>query len=201
MAKRLVAADASPLIGLAAAGAFELLRGLFGRVTVTEVVRDEIQAGTDRPGARELAAAIRDGWVEVVPAPGGLEKLPELAPGEASTLLLAQEHGPECLVLMDEKLGRARAGALEVPVTGLAGVLLEARRSGLIDDLRPLFDRLAESDFRISPEVVRAVLRVTVIEEGRPAGAGAMLGFARRFRSRPRRTSEWMKELREGEER
>lgn len=44
-------------------------------------------------------------------------------------------------------------------------------------------------------------LRVTVIEEGRPAGARAMLGFARRFRSRPRRTSEWMKELREGEER
>ncbi|HUF79364.1 MAG TPA: sporulation regulator [Thermoanaerobaculia bacterium] len=44
-------------------------------------------------------------------------------------------------------------------------------------------------------------LRVTVIEEGRPAGARAMLGFARRFRSRPRRTSEWMKELRGGEER
>jgi predicted nucleic acid-binding protein len=158
MAKRLVAADASPLIGLAAAGAFELLRGLFGRVTVTEVVRDEIQVGTDRPGARELAAAIRDGWVEVVPAPGGLEKLPELAPGEASTLLLAQEHGAECLVLMDEKLGRARARALELPVTGLAGVLLEARRSGLVEDLRPLFDRLARSDFRISPEMIRAVL-------------------------------------------
>ena len=39
MAERLVAADASPLIGLAAAGAFDLLRKLFGRVTVTAEVR------------------------------------------------------------------------------------------------------------------------------------------------------------------
>ncbi len=43
-------------------------------------------------------------------------------------------------------------------------------------------------------------LRVTVVEEARPAGARAMRGFARRFRPTPRRTSDWMKELREGEE-
>lgn len=45
---------------------------------------------------------------------------------------------------------------------------------------------------------------VVVLKEGQPevsAGARAMLGFARRFRSRPQRTSEWMKRLREGEER
>ena len=34
MAKQLVIADASPLIGLAAAGEFELLRKLFGQITV-----------------------------------------------------------------------------------------------------------------------------------------------------------------------
>lgn len=32
-----------------------------------------------------------------------------------------------------------------------------------------------------------------------PAGAIAMLGFARRFRSAPRATAEWMEELRAGE--
>lgn len=42
-------------------------------------------------------------------------------------------------------------------------------------------------------------LRVTVVEEGRPAGAQAMRGFARRIRPEPRRTEEWMAELREGE--
>jgi bifunctional DNA-binding transcriptional regulator/antitoxin component of YhaV-PrlF toxin-antitoxin module len=43
-------------------------------------------------------------------------------------------------------------------------------------------------------------LRVTIVEEGRPVGAQAMRGFTRRFRPRPRRTSDWMAQLREGEE-
>ena len=50
MAKELVVSDASTLIGLAAAEAFDLLRQLFGEVTVTVAVRDEVLAGGDRPG-------------------------------------------------------------------------------------------------------------------------------------------------------
>ena len=52
MARRLVVADASPLIGLAAAGAFDLLRRLYGQVTITVSVHDEVLAGGDRPGSR-----------------------------------------------------------------------------------------------------------------------------------------------------
>jgi hypothetical protein len=33
-----------------------------------------------------------------------------------------------------------------------------------------------------------------------PAGARALLGFARRFRSQARSTADWMSELREGEQ-
>ena len=40
--------------------------------------------------------------------------------------------------------------------------------------------------------------RIKVPSAKRPSGAVAMLGFAATFRS-PRRTKEWMKELREGE--
>lgn len=69
MAERLVAADASPLIGLAAAGGFDLLRRLFGQLTITNTVRDEVLAGGDLPRAAELAAAIRDGWVQVEHTP------------------------------------------------------------------------------------------------------------------------------------
>ena len=58
MADRFVAADASPLIGLATAGAFHLLKELFGRVRVTPAVRSEVLAGGSLPGASELAAAI-----------------------------------------------------------------------------------------------------------------------------------------------
>ena len=158
MAERLVAADASPLIGLAAAGAFDLLRSLFGRVTVTAEVRDEVLAGGGQPGARELSQAIEEGWIEVAtaePAPGAF---PDLDAGEASTLVLASGRLGPCLVLMDEPLGRAHARLQGVAVTGLAGILLAARRAGLVPSIRPYFERLERSDFRLSEEVIRTVL-------------------------------------------
>ena len=156
-AEKAVAADASPLIGLAAAGAFELLEKLFGRVVVTAAVRDEVLAGGGLPGSEELRAAIGEGWVRVVPTPERAVELPELGAGEASTLAFALERG-NTLVLVDDALARARARELGVPVTGLAGVLLAARRAGAVRKIRPLLDRLAAAGFRLSEELIRTVL-------------------------------------------
>ncbi len=158
MAERLVAADASPLIGLAAAGAFHLLRKLFGTVTVTAAVRDEVMAGGDLPGAGELRVAIREGWVKVVRMTAGELAFPELGAGEASTLALALKRGETTLVLMDESLGRARARELGITVTGLVGVLLAAKRARLAGRIRPYLDALAATNFRLSEEIVQAAL-------------------------------------------
>lgn len=158
MAVKFVVADASPLIGLAAAEAFDLLRQLFGNVTVTAAVRDEVMVGATLPGAQELTAAVAGGWITVVPDPAGTETFPELGAGEASALALALEHEGVCLVLMDDSLGRARAHASGITVTGVAGVLIAAKRAGLIERVRPGLEELADRDFRIAPEIVRAVL-------------------------------------------
>ena len=156
MADTFVAADASPLIGLAAAGAFDLLRRLFGRITVTTVVRDEVTAGVHLPGAHETTKAIADGWIDVVRGPQDLTAFAGLDPGEASTIALA--HSGRCLVLIDDPFGRTYAQARGVAVTGLAGVLLAAKRAGFVPRVGPFFDRLQESNFRLSRELVRTVL-------------------------------------------
>ena len=157
MAERLVAADASPLIGLASAEAFGLLRKLFLKVTVTAAVRDEVLAGGDLPGAGEIEAATRDGWIVVVSNPDNSEYV-DLGAGESSTLALARNHPGACLVLMDDPLGRSHARAHGLAVTGVAGVLLAARHAGLVSRIRPFFERLERSDFRLSREIVRTVL-------------------------------------------
>ena len=55
--RRVVIADAGPLIGLARIGCLDLLRALFGGVTLTAVVAVEI--GIDpRPGASAIAEAL-----------------------------------------------------------------------------------------------------------------------------------------------
>lgn len=158
MAARLVVVDASPIIDLAAAEAFEILRGLFGSVVVVEAVRQEVVAGTGRPGAAELDRAVAEGWVLVRSDPAGSSEFPDLGPGEAATIALAIGQEGSCLVVMDDAVARARAQTEGLTVVGVAGLLLAAKRSGLIDRLRDPFERLEQRGFRIAPEVVRRVL-------------------------------------------
>ena len=152
-----VVADASPLIGLAAARAFHVLRELYGTVTITRLVKDEVTGHADRPGARELTAAMREGWIRVAPAPPETWAFPALDSGEASTIALAREHA-DSLVLMDDALGREQAAALGLDALGLAGVLLAAKHAGIVEAVRPLFDRLARRGFVLpDPEVQTAL--------------------------------------------
>ena len=159
MAKELVVSDASTLIGLAAAEAFELLRGLFGQVAVSTTVRDEVFAGGDRPGARALSSAIGDGWITVVEVGPIAADAANLDAGEASTLTLALEHRGRSLVLMDETIGRSYARALDLKVTGLVGVLLAAKHEGLVPSVRPFLERLQQGNFRLSEELVRTIIK------------------------------------------
>ncbi len=131
MAERLVTADASPLIGLATAGVFYVLRELFDQITVTATVRDEVLAGGQLPGAMELVEAIRDGWINVVDIPPDIITFANLDAGEASTLTLAIRHEGPCLVLMDEPAGRSYAQRHGLAVTGLAGMLVVAKNAHL----------------------------------------------------------------------
>ena len=127
------------------------------RITVTEAVRDEVLAGGELPGAPELAATIQDGWIEVVSDCRRAE-FAELGAGEASTLALALNHEGACLVLMDDPLGRSHARAHGIAATGVAGVLLSAKDARLVHSIRPFFDRLERSEFRLSKEIVHAIL-------------------------------------------
>lgn len=119
MAKELVVSDASILIGLAAAEAFEILRELFGQVAVSTTVRDEVLAGGDRPGVPELSGAIGDGWIMAVEMEPLAAAAVNLSVGEASTLTLATEHSGSSLVLMDETIGRSYAKALDLNINRL----------------------------------------------------------------------------------
>ena len=155
---RFVVADASPLIGLATAGALHLLRELYGTVMITRLVKDEITGSPRRPGARELDAAMREGWVRVAPAPPETWRLTGIDPGEASTIALAAQHDG-ALVLMDDALGRTQAAALELEVLDLPGLLLAAKRARLVGSVKPLVAKLARRGFTIPKDARRELLQ------------------------------------------
>jgi predicted nucleic acid-binding protein len=100
---------------------------------------------------------MREGWIRVAPAPPETWSFSALDSGEASTIALAREHA-DSLVLMDDALGREQAAALGLDVLGVAGVLLAAKRAGIVEALRPLLDRLARRGFTLPDAEIQTAL-------------------------------------------
>lgn len=164
MSRRVVIADAGPLIALARIDALALLRGLFGQVFITATVRDELlPADTTFPDAGVLIRTLAEGWIEVVESPqDGWKPLnPGVDPGEASAIYTAcrwRDAGDAVLLVMDDRAGRLEAKHQGIELIGTAAVIGLAKTQELIPAARPLVVRLAHSGYYLGQAVIDAVL-------------------------------------------
>jgi predicted nucleic acid-binding protein len=70
---------------------------------------------------------------------------------------LALEIGAQWVIL-DDRPERRVAQSLGLPVIGTLGVLLAAKRRGLLDALRPELDGLIKFGFFIAPDLYEQIL-------------------------------------------
>jgi predicted nucleic acid-binding protein len=80
-----------------------------------------------------------------------------LGAGETEALALALEVRPDRLIL-DDLAARRIADRLRLPIIGTLGILLAAKRRGLVAAIRPLLDRFVIESFFISAELLQALL-------------------------------------------
>lgn len=78
--------------------------------------------------------------------------------GEASAIALALEFD-NVLLILDDLKGRKEAEKLGLKITGTLGVLIKAKHSGLIQELKPYLESLKIAGFRIPPIVENEILR------------------------------------------
>lgn len=156
--KRIIVADTGPLIALARLQQLALLTSLFSAVHIPRTVLTEATAKRDYADAEPIHAfAIAHARIgETIDTPLAQSLLSLLDEDETQALVLAKRLG--CGVLMDEKRGRQVARHHDVPVVGVLGVLLQAKRSGQIGALAPMIDRLQNSGYRLSPKLIETVL-------------------------------------------
>jgi predicted nucleic acid-binding protein len=146
----IVLADSSPLITLARAQQFELLKEFYGKIVISREVHDEVAiAGAGLPGAAEIKGA---SWIRVEPAPPELsskfaEALVGLGAGEKSVICLAAVLRAD-LVLIDEEKARRAAKRVGLSVAGSIAVLERGAQLGFVDDLRAVFVSLLDQGIR-----------------------------------------------------
>jgi predicted nucleic acid-binding protein len=152
-----VICNTSPLQYLHQLDLLDVLRALTDRLIVPSAVVHELAAG--RAQGIHLPDPTVMQWI-TIRQPMSTPVLPlvtDLGPGETAVLALALES-PDAVVLLDDALARQVAAALDIPFRGTLGVILDAKRAGLVATILPLLDQLQALRFRLSVRTRAAIL-------------------------------------------
>jgi hypothetical protein len=154
--------NTSPISGLAYIGRLDLLRSQFTEVCFPEAVRAELERMPNPEAKSLIGQAIQAGWLRCLPVRNSRLAAAlafGLDAGEAEAITLATEI-PADVLLIDEKEGRSQARQAGLPVRGVLGVLLRAKRMGAIASLQAEMQALrAKAGFFIAPSLETEVLR------------------------------------------
>lgn len=153
---KLVIADAGPLIAFARLHQISLLPQIFVRVLVTDIVFRECAGRSDFPESALIQEAVTRKQLELCTAPDFSAFAQKIDAGEASAIAMAIDFG--CGVLMDDKAGRRMATNAGVPMIGTVGVLVLAKRKGLVPLVKPQLEKLASSGYFLNEEIIAAAL-------------------------------------------
>lgn len=152
----IIVSDTSPIANLIVVGYVDLLPQLFGDIVIPDVVYQELLANGENHPITQTMMMVN--WLDVQSVKDQsqvivLERDRRLDLGEATAIVLAIELQATQL-LINERLGRAEAKRQGLKITGILGVLLAAKRQGLIPTVRPILDQLiSKANFRISKQL------------------------------------------------
>lgn len=154
--EKVVVCDSTVIIALSSLGLEDVLQKLYGKIIIAQEVYQELIAGAGKPGDN----ITEKDWIstKTVSNPKLKEYLAfNLDKGEAETIALAEEINAD-LILVDDYWARKFAERRGLKISGTLGVLMRAKRGGIIKVVKPLIDQLIENGFWIYGELYNNVL-------------------------------------------
>lgn len=157
--------NTGPLIALAKIDQLSLLKKLFSELVIPPVVHSELLAKrgveTDR-----LEAAINQ-FIRVSSQPDFPSEVKiatlRLDFGEQQAVALAYQS--QKLIILDDQLGRTAAKQLSLSMTGTAGILILAKKAGLILEVRSQLETIRNRGYWLSDKLVELASKLAA-EEG-----------------------------------
>ena len=153
-----VVSNTTPIISLLKINQLEVLQELYKEIYVPNEVFQEVEAGKSKNFYEDLSKLE---WVNIVKIKDevAVKSFIDLDAGEAEAIILASEINAD-LIILDEKLGRLYATNMGLRITGTIGVLIKAKQSGLLSNIRPLIDELINQGIWINEKLKHEVLKI-----------------------------------------
>ncbi len=152
--------NSSPIMNLAAIGRLDVIKLKFGNVVIPDAVwRELVIDGKGKKGVEDIE---RVDWIKVQSVRDKalvkvLEK--DLDNGESEAIALAVENNANVL-LLDDKSARLIAANLGLNIIGIVGILIWAKKEGIIKQLSKELDNLGENaNFRMSEDLIKRALQ------------------------------------------
>ncbi len=78
--------------------------------------------------------------------------------GESSAIALALET-PDSTIILDDYKARKIAHQLGLVFTGTLGVIIKAKLNGIITSIKPVLEKIKQTDFRLSADIELQALK------------------------------------------
>lgn len=151
-----VIVNSTPVIALANIGRLDLLRQMYGNITIPQAVFDEIIS----PSVQKQVRQNHD-WIHVERIKDTSQKQmyrAKLHAGEVEVMILAQEQSAD-LVILDDNAAKKTAKYLGLRMIGTLGILVLAKKKGFIKEVSPMLDALKRDGFFVSDDLCDLVLK------------------------------------------
>ncbi len=152
-----IASNTGPIIGLAKIDLLFLLNQIASEVLIPPMVRRELMGKTG-PETAQIDKALKE-FLKVADLktlnPAVEIAISTLDEGEREVIGLASTTSGDILILMDDRAGREVAEKLNIPVSGLVGILLLAKEKGILEKIGPLLVELRDKGYWLSDNVLQ----------------------------------------------